>query len=71
MPFEQKGQTMTLTTDNPQHPCNTIAILRAQYEALMAAAKWFLKWHQDQVCPCQACKTVAALRAAGIQIGGK
>jgi hypothetical protein len=23
MPFEQKGQTATLTNDDPRHPCNT------------------------------------------------
>jgi hypothetical protein len=52
MPFEQKGQTMTLTTDDPRHPRNTDDGLTGikkqwvggdeviiQYNALMAAVK--------------------------------
>ncbi len=66
MPFKQKGQTMTLTTDNPQHPCNTVTIPARQYEALMAAAEAFVRSDNTQHT-----KLVAALRAAGIQIEGE
>ena len=106
MPFEQKGQTMTLTTDNPQHSeinatketdpdilrrmiknerdlaaeiqsklMEENDRLRAQHEALIAAAKALKRYHHPPSiidapdCPCCNCegeRAIAALRAAGI-----
>jgi hypothetical protein len=49
-----------------------VCIPRAQHEALMAAAKELINQHRDYYGKsdgnCRACKAIAALHAAGIQI---
>jgi len=69
---------MTLTTDNPQHPCNYVIIPRAEYEAYRAAANALKRYHHPPSgidapdCPCCNCegeRAIAALRAVGILEG--
>lgn len=67
--------------DPPIKQSNTVAIPRAQYEALVMAKEAVKFLHErtdhsntypdDKPCSCILCATLAALRAAGIQIEDK